>query len=88
MRGKGITACVGAVRGAGFRHPARFLLPYPRRMSAPEIVDPLQRVQAYRLAVEAMRDARVDAGVLRKDVVMRDAIRQLVRAAGSIASTA
>jgi four helix bundle protein len=49
-------------------------------------VDPVERVQAYRLAVEAMRDARGDAGVVRGDVVMREVAGQLLRSAGSIAA--
>jgi four helix bundle protein len=55
-------------------------------MTAIERVDPLERLQAYRLAVEAMRDARVDAGLVRSDRVMRDVAGQLMRSAGSIAA--
>lgn len=46
--------------------------------------DPLDRVQAYRLGLEAMRDARVDAGEMREDPLMREIAGQLVRAAASI----
>jgi four helix bundle protein len=49
-------------------------------------VDPLWRVQAYRLAMDAMRDAKGDAEPLRTDASMRDAAGQLLRAAGSIAA--
>ncbi len=48
--------------------------------------DPLETVQAYRLAVEAMRDARADAGKARKDIVLADIASQLLRASGSIAA--
>ena len=48
--------------------------------------DPLERVQAYRLGIEAMREARVDAGRMRGEPLMRDVAGQLMRAAGSIAA--
>jgi four helix bundle protein len=53
-------------------------------MTAPATLDPLQRVQAYRLAMDAMREARLDAQRAKKDVLTREVGGQLLRAAGSI----
>ncbi len=55
-------------------------------MTEPARTDPLLRVQAYRLALEAMQDAREDTGVMRDEPAMREVAVQLVRAAGSIAA--
>ena len=49
-------------------------------------MDSLEHVQAYRLGMEAMRDARLDAGVMREEPLMREVAEQLVRSAGSIAA--
>lgn len=48
--------------------------------------DPLERLQAYRLGVDAMRDARRDAEALGRDPMTREVGGQLLRAAGSIAA--
>jgi four helix bundle protein len=49
--------------------------------------DPLERLQAYRLAQEAMRDARTDlVGEGKVDPAMREVVVQLIRAAASIAA--
>lgn len=53
-------------------------------MTAPATLDPLQRVQAYRLAMDAMREARLDAQRAKKDALTREVGGQLLRAAGSI----
>jgi len=52
----------------------------------PECGDPLERVTVYRLAMEAMRDARGDALAFGSDPLMREVGGQLLRAAGSIAA--
>jgi four helix bundle protein len=49
--------------------------------------DPLERLQAYRLAQEAMRDARTDlTGEGKVDPAMREVAVQLIRATASIAA--
>lgn len=48
--------------------------------------DPLGRVQAYQLALEAARHGRVDARAMLHDPVTRDVGGQLLRALGSIAA--
>ena len=48
--------------------------------------DPVERVQAYQLALEAMRLGRADARRLRADPLMREVGGQLVRATASIAA--
>jgi four helix bundle protein len=49
--------------------------------------DPLERLQAYRLAREAMRDARDDLLSERKvDQALREVVGQLLRAVASIAA--
>ena len=52
----------------------------------PGAADPLQRLQVYRFAMAAIRDATVDAGEMGRDPLMREVAGQLVRAAGSIAA--
>ena len=48
--------------------------------------DSLGKLQVYQLALGAIRDARMDAGEMREDLLMREMAGQLVRAAGSIAA--
>jgi four helix bundle protein len=48
--------------------------------------DPLARLQAYRLGLEAMRDARRDAEELGRDPLTREVSGRLLRAARSIAA--
>ena len=55
-------------------------------MTSPTYSDPLERLQVYRLALDAMRDARTDAGMLWRDPLMREVSGQLVRAVASIAA--
>ena len=54
--------------------------------SPQEYRDPVDRVQAYRLGLEAMRDAKVDAGRMAGDPLYLGVAEQLVRAAGSISA--
>ncbi len=51
-----------------------------------ERVDPLERLSAYRLAREAAVAARLDAGEMGRDALMREVGGQLLRAAGSVAA--
>lgn len=46
--------------------------------------DPLERLQVYRLGLEAVREARADAEVFGRDGLLREVGGQLLRAAGSI----
>jgi four helix bundle protein len=46
--------------------------------------DPLERLQVYRLGLEAVRDARGDAEEFGRDGLLREVAGQLLRAAGSI----
>jgi four helix bundle protein len=48
--------------------------------------DPLERLQVYRLALEATRVARTDALAMGGDPMLRELGGQLLRAAGSIAA--
>jgi len=48
--------------------------------------DPLERLQVYRLALEAVRIARADAVSMGRDLLLRELGGQLLRAAGSIAA--
>ncbi|HET8770231.1 MAG TPA: four helix bundle protein [Gemmatimonadaceae bacterium] len=48
--------------------------------------DPVERVQAYQLALEAMRLGREDARALKADVLTREIGGQLLRATASIAA--
>jgi four helix bundle protein len=48
--------------------------------------DPLERLTAYRLGLEAASIARLDAGEFARDPMMRDVAGQLMRAAGSISA--
>jgi four helix bundle protein len=48
--------------------------------------DPLQRVAAYRLALEMIDEVRQDAQAMKRDVVMREVAGQLLRAAGSVSA--
>ena len=54
--------------------------------TAAEYRDPVERVQAYRLGIEAMREARVDAGMIAGDPLFVGVAEQLIRAAGSISA--
>ena len=55
--------------------------------SAPEqLFDPVERVQAYKLAIQALKLGRSDAIDLGADPVMREAAGQLLRATASIAA--
>jgi len=49
-----------------------------------EYGDPLERLSAYRLGMEAMRVARIDAGDIAAQATMREVAAQLLRAAASI----
>jgi four helix bundle protein len=55
-------------------------------MTLSETFDPLRRVQAYQLALEAVREGREDARIAAADPVLRDVGAQLVRAVASIAA--
>lgn len=55
-------------------------------MTHSETFDPLRRVQAYQLALEAVREGREDARIIVGDPVLRDLGPQLVRAVASIAA--
>ncbi len=46
--------------------------------------DPLERLQAYRLGMDAVRDARIDGDEFGRDALLREVAGQLLRAAGSI----
>ena len=49
-----------------------------------EYSDPLERLSAYRLGMEAMRVARIDAGDIAANGTMAEVAAQLLRAAASI----
>ena len=49
-----------------------------------EYSDPLERLSAYRLGMEAMRVARIDAGDISANGTMAEVAAQLLRAAASI----
>ena len=51
-----------------------------------EFYDPVDRVQAYQLALEAMRLGREDARALRADVLTQEVGGQLLRATASSAA--
>lgn len=55
-------------------------------MTDADTFDPLRRVQAYQLALEAVREAREDARIAVGDPVLRDVGAQLLRAVASIAA--
>ena len=55
-------------------------------MDSTKTYDPLARVQAYQLAVSAIREGREDARAVAADAMLRDFASQLMRAVASIAA--